>query len=148
MKKKINFILIFIYFLLDLISLSLFHSQFTYFLYIGYVASLLNDEIPITCISILLISLKSLMTYDIFGLELIYLIPIILLYIKLKEILYNKVNWGILLFLSIMLFKFLFIEKLLLHWNGNFLYTFYKIIVNLLLLVIILKFKDRMDNRV
>ena len=148
MKKKVNYLLIFLSLALDLISISLFNNQFIYLINICFIINLLNEKKSLLIITLFFLSLESLLIYDIFGLDLLYLIPIAFIFFKFKKILFYKRTFGVILFLIIMLLKFFLVEGFLYNWNINYLYTFYKIFVNLLLVIIILKFKGRSSNRI
>jgi len=143
-KKILSFFIPFLLFAADIFLLGLFQQPTVSLLLCFYSAWLFRPNTKqLIFVSLFLLSSISLILYGNFGLVLLYLLPLTLLFYQAQKLL-NKTFWLPYVFLtaSILTADFL-VKPLLLHTSPNILFTGAKLCVNLIIVLIIEKLTFR-----
>jgi len=138
-------------FILDIFCFSFFEKQIFYSLLCFYIISLYQEMNVGKLMFIgLLISLESSLHYDIFGTQLLYLVPITIIAYQTQKTFYSNAIQPYLLLIACLLTQSFLVEPYLLHIPAPISYTNSKIIANIVVLwcmSLIVNSQGKLGNR-
>ncbi len=146
----IAYTLITFFFWLDICTFSFFEQPTTYFLLCTYICLLFAPNLLLQIWSSLLLLLESFIYFGLFELPLIYLIPLTVISVQMRKILYINRFFLFLAGIIGILTQYLLIEGIIIHKTVLNHYTIVKISANIIIMGIFsltLKNRDSQDNR-